>query len=173
MSLDPRKRSHVRTLTECAMIAALYAASTLVFAPICYGALQLRVSEALTLLPVLTRSGVVGLTVGCAIANGIGVALGVNSCGALDIIFGTLATLLAALMSRAVRSIRVKNIPLLSAVFPALFNGVIIGLELSYIYKLPFLLCALQVAGGELLVTLLLGLPLNMALERLGVFGNK
>lgn len=158
----------LRRTTEAAMIAALYAAAALLLAPLSFGPLQLRAAEALTLLPVLFPSATAGLTVGCALSNAIGAAIGANPCGAADILFGSAATLLAALTARLLRRFTVTRarLPVLSALMPPLFNGLIVGLELSLVYKLPFYLCAAQVAGGELLVTLLLGLPLTAAVRR-------
>ena len=98
------------------MIAALYALITLLLLPVSFGRIQLRISEALTLLPVLLPEAVPGLTVGCFVANLLGGAPW------YDIVFGTLATLLAALATRGLR-----RRPLLSALSPALFNGIIVG----------------------------------------------
>lgn len=155
------------------MIAALYAVATLALAPLSFGSVQLRVSEALTILPVRKKTAIVGLTVGCAMANAIGLAMGVNSCGAADILFGTAATLMAALASRALRSVKIKELPVLSALMPALFNGLIIGVELTMIYKLPFLLCAAQVAVGELIAAAALGLPLYSLLCKNGLLKDE
>lgn len=172
---EKNARSRVHLMTESAMIAALYVAATLLLAPISYGPIQFRVSEALTMLPVCSSTSTVGLTIGCAIANAVGVAMGVNSCGVADILFGTAATLLAAVTTRVLRSVTVSRakLPILSALMPPLFNGLIVGFELSYFFKLPFWLCALQVAGGELAVTLLLGLPLVVAVRKIGLFGQE
>ena len=79
-----------KSLARGAMIAALYAAITLLLAPISYGEVQIRISESLTLLPVLLPEAVPALAVGCLIANVLG------GCTIFDIVFGTLATLLAA-----------------------------------------------------------------------------
>lgn len=157
------------------MIAALYTASTLLLAPLSYGPLQLRVAEALTLLPVLTPTAPIGLTVGCIIANAIGVATGSNSCGVADILFGSLATLLAAFVTRWLRNITIgkAKLPILAALAPPIFNGLIVGAELALIFKLPFWVCALQVGCGELLVTMLLGIPLCVVLRRLKFFSDE
>ena len=76
----------VRDLTVAAVIAALYAATTLLFAAVSYGPVQFRVSEAFTLLPVLFPQAIPGLTLGCLIANLLG------SATPWDVIFGTLAS---------------------------------------------------------------------------------
>lgn len=153
-------------MTTAAMIAAVYAVVTLLLQPISFGALQLRASEALTLLPVLFPEAVGGLALGCAISNLIGVATGANICGIADVFFGTAATLGAAILSRVLREYTWHGLPILSALMPVVFNGVIIGAELSIVLGLPFWLCVLEVAGGEALAVFALGLPLTKALQK-------
>lgn len=152
-----------------ALIAALYAALTYAVAPLSFGATQFRISEALTILPVFTPAAIPGLAIGCVIAN-IG-----SPFGPIDIVLGTLATLLAALMTRLTRNIRFKNIPLLSLIFPTLFNGIIIGAEIMMFTPeqagiVGFLSCASGVALGEVVVCYTLGLLLFLGLERTRVF---
>lgn len=81
----------VKRLVKTAIIAALYAVITLVLAPISYGPIQFRVSEIMVLLAFFDPFYIVGLTLGCFIAN----ILGPN--GLADIIFGTLATFISVL----------------------------------------------------------------------------
>lgn len=149
----------VRYLCLSAMIAALYLALTLLFQAISFGAVQFRVSEALTLLPVLFPQAVPGLTVGCLLAN---LLAGANP---YDVVFGTLATLMAALMTRYLR-----RRPWLAALPPVICNGVIIGLVITYAYGVDTLwLNMLTVALGEAGVCYALGLPLIKGLERLNL----
>ena len=152
----------VRYLCVSAAIAALYAALTLLLIPISYGNLQCRVSEALTILPVLLPEAVPGLTVGCLIANLIG------SATPWDVVFGTLATLIAALLSRATRHLLWTRwkLPLVSALWPVLANGAIVGLVLSLTLNLPLLLTMLEVAVGEA-AALVIGLLVYPALARI------
>ena len=93
-------RRNTKNLCLSALIAALYAALTLAFQPISYGAVQFRISEALTLLPVLFPQAVPGLTLGCLISNLF------NPMGATvyDVVFGTLATLIAAVITWRMRA---------------------------------------------------------------------
>lgn len=146
------------TLTRAAIIAALYAAMTLLFAPLSYGEVQIRFSEALTILPILLPEAVPALAVGCLLANVLG------GCTIFDIVFGTLATLLAALCTRALR----RNVPLASSM-PVLFNGVIVGTVVHFAYApgvaLP--LCMLSVALGEAVSCMLLGRIVLRAAERI------
>ena len=133
-----KKLLTTRSLCVSAVIAALYAALTLLLAPISYGSIQLRLSEAMTLLPMLLPQAIPGLFVGCLIAN---LYTGMLT----DIVFGSLATLLAA-----VGTYLLRKKPLLAAACPVLSNGVIVGLVLSVSFKLPLLLTMGQVALGEI-----------------------
>ena len=121
------KKISVRTLTRCAVIAALYAAVSIAMLPLAFGAVQARVSEALTLLPVLTPLAVPGVTIGCLITNAYGVAAGANILGAADILLGTAATLSAALLTRALRRFTVFGLPLPASLPPVLLNAVVVG----------------------------------------------
>ena len=145
-------------LTRAAIIAELYAALTLLLAPISYGEVQIRFSEALTILPVLLPEAVPALAVGCLLANILG------GCTIFDILFGTLATLLAALCTRALR----RNV-LLASAMPVLFNGVIVGAVVHYCYApavaLP--LCMLFVALGEAVACMLVGRIVLRAVQRI------
>ena len=136
------------TLTRGAIIAALYAAVTLLLAPISYGEMQVRIAESLTLLPILLPEAVPALAVGCLLANILGGAT------IFDIIFGTLATLLAALCTRLLRKNR-----LAASFMPVLFNGVIVGSVVHYCYApvIPLGLCMLCVAAGEAVSCMRLG----------------
>ena len=150
-----KKLLTTRSLCLSAVIAALYAALTLLLAPISYGDWQCRLSEALTMLPMLMPQAVPGLFVGCILANLLG-----PSAGIFDIVFGSLATLIAALGTWYFR----KN-KWLAAACPVIANGVIVGLVLSLSFNLPFPLTALQVAAGEA-VAVVIGLILISALKR-------
>lgn len=165
------KTENKRTLylVQSALIAGIYVAVTYVCSPISYGSVQFRISEALTVLPVLTPAAIPGLTIGCLIAN-IGSPL-----GPIDIVCGTVATLLAAVCTRLTRKIRFKNLPLLSLIFPVLFNGVIVGAEIAFFLPegfgwLAFLTSGASVALGEAGVCYILGLPLYTGLSKTGIF---
>lgn len=158
-------------LVEVGVIAALYAVMTLVLSPVSFGAVQLRFSEMLTVLPVFTKSAVPGLALGCAIANAVGVATGVNIAGAWDILIGTSATLIAAWCSYALRNVKIKGLPVLSTLPPVLFNAVIIGLELCVMllgkWDMPFFwLMAVQVGAGQLVPCIVGGLTLFSMLNK-------
>lgn len=159
-------------LVHGAMIAALYAAATYlcsVFA-IAYGPIQFRLSEALTVLSVFTPAAVPGLTIGCIIANLA------SPYGIWDIVFGSLATLLASVTARRLRHIRVKGLPLLSILMPVIFNAVIVGAEISLLTPAEksrlavFAISALEVGAGELAVCLSGGIPLFYAIRKTKLF---
>ncbi|MBE5802263.1 MAG: QueT transporter family protein [Clostridiales bacterium] len=154
-----KRQSMIRSLCVSAMVAALYTALTLLFQPLSFQAVQFRVSEALTLIPVLFVEAVPGLTIGCLLSN---LLAGANP---YDVIFGTLATLLAALVTRKLR----KNV-WLAALPPVVFNGVIIGLVLTYAYGIDALaLNMLTVSLGQAVVCYALGVPMVKGLQKLDV----
>ena len=149
-----KKLLTTRSLCTSAVIAALYAALTLLLAPISYGNLQCRVSEAMTLLPMMLPSAIPGLFVGCLLANLLG------GCTVWDIVFGSLATLLAAIGTYALREKRI-----LAAACPVISNGVIVGSVLAFVYGLPLWLTMLEVAVGEV-GAVVIGFVLLAALKK-------
>lgn len=164
------KKTKTRTIVRCALIASLYTAVSLVLAPIAFGAVQARVSEAFTLLPVLVPDAVVGVTLGCFLTNLVGVFTGANVLGALDIVFGTAATLTAALCTRRLAHVRLRGLPVAAAVPPVLINAVVVGAELAWAFGprtfAGFLLQAGGVALGQLFSCFALGLPLVRIIEK-------
>lgn len=142
-------KMNAKSIAAGGLVAGLYIALTALFAPLSFGAIQFRVSEALTLLPILSPAAVPGLFVGCLLSNLI---LGAPW---QDVVFGSLATLLAAILTRWLR----KN-QWLAALMPVIMNGLIVGGMLSIVYALPFPATAATVALGEAAVCYMLGLPL-------------
>ncbi|MBQ6818705.1 MAG: QueT transporter family protein [Clostridia bacterium] len=168
------KQTSLRRLTETGVIAALYVALTLLVAPLSYGAVQVRVSELLTVLPVFTAAAVPGLTVGCLLANLLGMSAGLT--GGWDVLFGTAATLLASMLTYRLRNVRVKNLPVLSALMPVVCNAVIVGLELALFFSASaftaelYAVTALWVGLDELLSAFVGGLLLFLALRKTKLF---
>ena len=162
-------------IVQAALIAALYATLTISQNTLIPGSasamIQFRVSEALTVLAIYTPAAIPGLTIGCVIANISSVTAGL---GFYDMIFGTLASFLAAVTMYLLRKIRIKNIPFLALLMPALFNGLIVGFEISFFFEesgftLPaFLTIGGCVALGELVVLMVLGIPLCILLNKKG-----
>ena len=142
-------------IVRSAVIAALYAALTLALYPISFGAVQFRVSEALTLLPIVMPEAIPGLFVGCLVSNLIG------SATPWDIIFGSLATLIAAILTYATRRNKI-----LAAFWPVLSNTVIVGLVLALTLDLPVFLTMGEVGLGELAVVYTVGMAMLVALKR-------
>ena len=144
-----------KVLTRAAIIAALYVALTYVSNAfgLASGAIQLRLSEALTILPVFTISAIPGLTAGCLIANLL------TGCVAFDVIFGTLATFLGAVFTRTIG----KNNKYFAVIPPILSNTLIIPFVLKIAYGakelLPYLF--FTVGAGEILSCGVLGLMLH------------
>ena len=149
-----------RFLVQASLVAAIYAALTMLLQPISFGfgGVQLRVSEALTLLPVLMPASVPGLFVGCLLANLLGGAT------MLDVVFGSMTTLVAALITRLWR-----KRPALAALPPVLLNAVVIGALLRYAYgvAMPLWLCMLSVGLGQAVACYVLGLPVMKMMRRI------
>ena len=139
-----------------AMVAALYAALTLGLAPVSYGAVQVRVSEFMTLLAFYDKGLIPGLTLGCLISN-VGSPFGIT-----DMLIGTSATFLGLYFMRFCRS------AFLASLMPVFSNGLLIGFELNYMADLPLLPTMGYVALGEIISVTILGnllLPLFLKNE--------
>ena len=161
-----REREYLQRLTRAAIVGAFYAAVTLLTAPISFGAIQCRVSEALTMLPWLFPETGWGLFAGCLIANILG------SGNPLDIVFGSLATLLSAILTSHIRRKGFAALP------PVILNGVMVGAALGYAaapeaFWVSFPLIALEVVLGEALAVFALGLPLVSVLGRISYFRER
>lgn len=169
------KKIKTNNMIVISMIAALYTTLCLALAPFSFGMVQVRVSEALTLLPIFSVSGIWGVTLGCGLSNLIGFFLGINPLGIIDIILGPLATFLAAAMTRRLGNIRIFQLPVAAAVPPVIVNAIIIGAELSLLiapgesFWASFFLNAIYISIGQFLSCFLIGLPLVRMLEKTGV----
>ena len=153
-----------RDLVHAAVLAALYVALGLLQNLLLPGstsmAIQVRAAEALCVFSVFTPAAILGLPLGCMIFN-------LTSAGTLplDPVIGTAATFFAALLMYLLRKVRIKNYPLASMLMPALWNGLLVGLELTiYLKELPLWLNMLYVAIGEVAVLLVLGTALYYAM---------
>lgn len=157
-----RKSISIHWLMQGAVIAAMYVALTLLFEPISFGTIQIRIAEILTILPLFTSAAIPGLFMGCLLANLIGGTV------VLDVVFGSIATLIGAALGYALRSNR-WLVPL-----PAvLTNTVIVPFVLKYGYglELPMMVIAGHVAVGEFVSCFILGELLASALlERKDIF---
>lgn len=149
------KNNTTKRLVRTAVIAALYAVLTLFLAPISYGNIQFRISEIMVLLAFFDPFYIGGLTLGCFVAN----ILGPN--GMIDAIFGTIATFISV-YAISITGKYIKNDTkalIVASLWPVIFNGIIIGWELNYLYQLPFILSILEVAFGEFVIVTIVGIP--------------
>ncbi len=161
------RKNSLRRIVYGGIIAALYIALTLGFAPISFGALQFRVSEALTVLPFFMPEAVWGLGVGCFVSN-------LYTGNAFDIVLGTFATVLAAIVTCHIGRCQNREFSLKKAWYaplPAVIsNAFIVGYTLTYLYvdavTDAFPIVALQVGAGELAVCYIIGVPLLYFLNR-------
>lgn len=170
-----QKKNTVKHLTTAGMIAAIYCALTLLLPFMTFGPVQCRLSEALTILPVFTPAAIPGLIVGCLVSNTVGLSMGANVAGAWDILIGTLATALAALLTRALGRVRFKKLPILSTLPPIILNGLIIGAELTVALYHEFswsilLFNVSTVAAGQLIACTAGGLLLFAAINKSRLF---
>ncbi|MBE6806936.1 MAG: QueT transporter family protein [Ruminococcaceae bacterium] len=161
--------NRVHSLAVAGLIAGLYTALTVALAPFSFGMVQCRVAETLTVLAAYSPQAGVGLTVGCALSNLIGLSMGANMAGALDVLLGTLATGLAAWLSYRLRSIRWGSLPVLSTLPPVVTNALIVGTELTLVVGpatwQTWFLWAGSVALGQLAACVVGGLVLAKTLE--------
>ena len=169
--IEKAKRINKMThfLTRAAIVAALYTAVTLVVYPFSFGALQIRISEALTILPFFMPEAVVGLFIGCIISNMFSTNIII-----LDVIFGSIATLLAAFMTYSCRKLP-KGGRWLAPFPPVIVNAIVIGLVIALSttsagdgsFYTAFLYNALTVGAGQLVACYGLGIPLSFILDKI------
>lgn len=168
------KKTDTLTFVRIAMIAAVYTVVSLALAPISYGNIQVRLAEALTILPLLYKPSIYGVTLGCFLTNLLGAFMGVNPTGFIDAIIGTLATFLAAECTYMLKDKTVKGFPLWSVLMPVIFNFFFVGAELAVLYfegnvVLGTLIMGSEVAVGEL-ISVILGWLLLKPLGKTNLF---
>lgn len=155
------KNKSILFMTQSAMIAAIYVVLTVLFAPFGFGQIQVRIAEALTVLPFFTPAAIPGLFIGCLIGNIIGGAI------IPDIIFGSLATLIGACFTYLLR----KRSKFLAPVPPILANTIVVPLVLYYAYgfNLPIPFMMLTVGIGEIISCGILGMILFSAVKKMPI----
>ena len=159
-----------KQLVQIAVIAAIYAVLTAVFMSVSFTALQLRVSEVMVFLAYFNPLSIIGLTLGCFIAN-----LLMSPTPLLDCVFGTMATLLSvgaiSLTSKIFKGSKVGMV--VASIWPVLFNAVIVGAMLCFAGIVPLeegskvatLIATMGSVGfGEMLVVMVMGIPLTYLL---------
>lgn len=178
-------------IARAGMIAAVYAALTVLcltlLQGLAWGPVQLRLSEAVCVLAILTPAAVPGLTIGCILANLIGMALtGSGALGLLDVVFGSLATLLGALWMRKFRGrigVALLGPVLANALIVPLYLPIILSaygfytipftnIDLATSYPLMYVFGFVAIGLGEAVVVYGLGLPLLRALKGTRMFKN-
>ena len=159
--MEIKHKTNVRSLVRAGIIAAIYALLTIALAPISSGLIQCRVSEAMSILPYFTFSAVPGLFIGCLLANLL------TGAPIYDVLFGSLATLLAAYITYLLR----KRAPKYLAPLPSVVvNALVVGALLVYVYDVGvnYWLAAGYVAIGQAIACFVIGLPLLSLLESYG-----
>ena len=165
---------NTKKLVQIAMIAAVYTVLTLALAPISYGNLQVRISEALTMLPLVYSPSIYGVTLGCFLSNLIGAMTGVNPTGYIDAIVGTAATFFAAYCTWKLKDKKIGKYPVLAMLMPVIWNFFFVGAELGYLYMpnnflLGTVINGAWVALGEV-IAVILGYILVNILDKTKVF---
>lgn len=155
--MEKKTRRKTRLITESAMISAIYIVLCILFKPISFSFIQIRIAEMLTVLPYFTASAIPGVTIGCLLSNLL------TGADIFDIIFGTLATLLGALGSYGLKKHR-----FLVPLPPVISNTLIIPFVLRFAYSeaQPLLFMMLTVGIGEIAACYVLGLALLFLLNK-------
>lgn len=154
MNTKPRK------IVFAALIAAIYAAITILLSFSSYGVIQFRVAEALTVLPYFSPIFIPGLFLGCIISNMM------SPSGMLDLIFGSSATLIAAAITYMIGRSNMRYKKYLAPLPPVIVNSLIVGIMLHYTINWPLIASIIQVALGEIVCCYGLGLPLLMYIDK-------
>ena len=160
-----KSRSITVVLARAGVIAALYTATSLIIAPIASGAIQVRLSEALTLLPLLFPEAVPALFIGCVLSNLI------TGCAPLDIIFGSLITLMAATSTCSVGLFVKKTAQkiVFGGMFPVLLNAFLLPVLWVYCYGASEYIYILQAALlllGQGVSVYVIGTPIYLAIRK-------
>ena len=155
-----------------AMIAAIYTVLTIALMNFGFGQIQIRVAEVLCILCVYRKEYIFPVTLGCFLSNLIGVMMGVDIIGWIDILFGTLATYISLVLMYRFRNILWFKRPILSYLMPVLMNGLVIGSMLSYVimpdqFMMGLAINGTYVAVGELISVVGLGLLLEQPIAKI------
>ena len=167
-------KTKMSTFVRVAMIAAIYTVISLVLAPFSFGNIQVRIAEALTILPLFYKPSIYGVTLGCFLTNLLGAMLGVNPTGLIDVVIGTLATFLAAECTYYLKEKLIHGVPVWSILMPVVFNFLFVGTELAVLFFegslfLGIVIMGTEVAIGEL-ISVIVGYFLSRALAKRNLF---
>lgn len=156
----------VRYMAEAGIIAAIYFVLTIIN-PLAFGPVQIRFSEALCVLPFFTPAAVPGLFIGCLLSNLAGSPLGIY-----DIVFGSLATLAAALLTYYIgrmaesKTQGARSFKWLLPLPAVVINAFVVAAILSFYLPLEYWITALYVGAGQAIACYSLGIPLFLVLDR-------
>lgn len=148
-----------KTVSIYAIIIAIYTAVSLLLGNLAFGMIQIRIAELLLVLCLYDKKFIIPVTLGCFVTNLIGIINGLNPL-ILDLIVGTLATLLSGLGVYKFRNIRFHDYPLLSLFIPVIINGVMVGLEMYMYFKINIFILFIYIGLGEFISVTILGLML-------------
>ena len=151
----------LRRILQNAVYAALYVALCYVFQPISFAAIQIRIAEALCILPLFDDMAIISISIGCFLSN-------LLFSGIIDAIFGTLATVIGLV---CIKLIKVDNF-FVKMTPTVLSNAIIIPFVLRFAFgeTMPLWLMAISIAAGEIVSVLVLGFILYNALKRMKIF---
>ena len=169
VSKQAKNRKNIKFIVFNGIVAALYVVFTAPFANIAYGPIQVRIAEVMTVFPIFSGGMIPGVTLGCFIAN----LINPGNLGPVDIIGGSLATLIAGILSYIIG----KKNKWLGLIPPIVVNGIIVGGYLPFLLVDPgstvtfeaVIISMLSVAGSEAVLLLVLGIPLILAIEKTGL----
>lgn len=159
-------KERIRLVVYSGVIAALYAVLTLPMAQFAFGPIQFRLAEVLTVLPAFAAGYIPGVSLGCFIAN----LLNPNNLGPVDIIFGTLATVIAGIFTRLIG----KKNKILGIIPPIISNGLIVGGYLPFLLvdegssvtAQAVIISMVEVAASEAVLLIIIGIPFILLIEK-------
>ncbi|KNF09877.1 protein of unknown function DUF988 [Gottschalkia purinilytica] len=143
---------NTKFITKASAIAAIYVILVLLEIPLgtlAFGNIQIRIAEGLTLLPLIESAAIPGVFVGCIISNII--LASVSGLGAIDIIGGSLVTLIAAYITSKMPNKVLGSLP------PIILNGLIVSIWVSYFLNIPYLITSISIGIGELIAVSVFG----------------
>ncbi len=145
----------LKDLIKQSLIAAIYVVLVFVFMEFSFKEIQFRIAEILLILLLFDKKSILGLTLGVFIANFFSPML------LFDLTFGVIASIISFFLI-----IIFKKRPYIALLFPAIVNGLIIGIGLTIVFEAPYLLTSSTVFIGELVVVYIIGLPLYYLLKK-------
>lgn len=166
-----RPRKKLKDMIEVSLIASIYTVLTFFAAifGVAYSGFQFRISEIMVVLPVISPNAILGLTLGCFISNLS------SPFGIVDVIFGSLSTFIASILTRHLKDIKIKGIPILSPLPPVVIGAIYVGLMVSFFnlgkFYLPlFLTVFFNVFFSQFIVCYVLGIPFLKLIEKRKIY---